>query len=293
MNQKPNQSQSHTHQTAYSNDPQKQAQSPVKLYRRDVGLILAIIFASAAVSGSLVYFGMQLGGKGVDVSVDKIEQAFEGFVKKQQDKQVQDQQQAQQKQDQQADVMAKNVKPVDKTKDHIRGNVDAPISLIEYSDFECPYCKLFDPTAKKIIDTYAGKVNWVYRYNPLSFHDPMATTEAEATECASALGGNDKFWVFADTIYQRTTSNGNGLSVDDLYKIANDVGLDQVKFKACLDSNKYLQVVKDDLAQGAAAGINGTPGNILINNATGETKAVSGARDFSVFQQAIDAMLKK
>jgi len=257
--------------------------------KKDLGMILAIIFASAAISGSLVFFGMKLGGQGGgDVSDDKIEQAFGNFVKKQQSQQEADQQQAAI----QTSAKAKNVRPVSKTEDHIRGNKDAKVSVIEYSDFECPFCKRFHPTTKQIIENYGGKVNLVYRHYPLDFHDPMATKEAEASECVAELAGNDAFWIFADLEYDNTKSGGNGLTLDQVTNFAVQAGADKAKFTACLDSGKYLAKVKADIANGNDSGISGTPGNIIINNETGEVVSIDGAQALGTFQKAIDPMLK-
>lgn len=261
--------------------------------KKDLGLILAIVFASAAVSGSLVFFGMRVTGSGGgDVTVEKIEQGFENFVKKQQEQALKDQQLANSEEDKKNAEMAKNVRPVSRTEDHIRGDVNAEITLIEYSDFECPFCKKFHPTAQQILDSYGGKVNWVYRHYPLGFHDPLATKEAEASECANELGGNDKFWAYADLIYKTTSSGGNGLTEDDLVQMAKDVGLNQNAFTTCLSSGKYLDRIKKDIENGEAAGVSGTPGNLIVNNKTGDIKSVDGAQPFGAFKVVIDAMLK-
>jgi protein-disulfide isomerase len=260
--------------------------------KKDLGLVLAIVFASAAVSGSLVFFGMRMSGGGGDVSVDKIEQAFNNFAQKQTAQQQQQAQQQEAQGQQLAEEMAKNVKPVDKAKDHLRGNPNADITMITYSDYECPFCKKFHPTALKVVDTYGDKMNWVYRHYPLGFHDPMATTEAMASECAAELGGNDKFWSYSDMIYDKTTSNGDGLTMDQLYAFAKDLGINQASFKDCILSQKYLSKVQNDISEGEKAGVDGTPGNIIINNKTGKIKVVSGAQPFAKFQTAIDELLK-
>jgi protein-disulfide isomerase len=173
--------------------------------------------------------------------------------------------------------------------DHIRGNKNAKLTLIEYSDFECPFCKKFYPTTNQIVSEYKDNIRLVFRHFPLNFH-ANAQKQAEATECANELGGNDKFWEYHDKIFERTTSNGTGFALDKLVPLAKELSLDENKFKACLDSNKYAQHVKDDMAGGQKAGIQGTPGNILIN-AKGESKLISGALPFELFKQAIDQSL--
>ena len=187
---------------------------------------------------------------------------------------------------------AKNVRPVSPARDHIYGNPDAIVSLIEYSDFECPFCKRFHLTAKRIVDTYAGKVNWVYRHFPLEFHNPGAQSQAEASECAASLGGNDAFWKYADAIYKRTQSNGNGFPVSALVPLAVEMGLNETDFRDCLESGKTKARVLEDSEEGVQIGITGTPGNILLNNRSGDVILRPGAVPFKSLQQSVDRLLK-
>lgn len=173
--------------------------------------------------------------------------------------------------------------------DHIRGNKDAKVTFIEYSDFECPFCKRFEPTMQQMEAEYGDDVRIVYRHYPLSFH-ANAQKEAEATECANDLGGNDAFWEYHDAILDRTTSGGTGFALDDLVPLAKELGLDESKFQDCLDTGKYAQHVKDDMAGGAAAGVTGTPGSILID-AAGNSQLLSGAVPFATIKSALDAAL--
>src|SRR3989344_6312937 len=96
-----------------------------------------------------------------------------------------------------------NADQVDKLRDddHVRGDRNARMLLIEYSDFECPYCKSFHPTAQQIVDEYKGRVAWVYRHFPLDSIHPKARTAAIASECVTELGGKDAFWAFADELF--------------------------------------------------------------------------------------------
>lgn len=176
--------------------------------------------------------------------------------------------------------------------DHVLGDRNARILLIEYSDLECPFCKRFHPTAQQIINEYKGKVAWVYRHFPLDQIHSKSDKESEATECANELGGNDVFWKFTDKVFEVTPSN-NGLNLDELPKIAAQVGLDETKFKNCLDSGKYANYVEDDYQSGTRAGITGTPGNILLDTKTGKTKLIPGALPFEQFKTEIDNMLKE
>lgn len=185
---------------------------------------------------------------------------------------------------------AQDVPPVDPQKDHIRGNQNAQVAVIEYSDFECPFCKRVHPTYQQIMKEYGDKVMWVYRHYPLSFH-ANAQKEAEASECVAELGGNDAFWKFTDAIYERTTSQGTGFALDKLAPLAKEVGVNEAKFQSCLDSGKYAQKVKDDMDGGNKAGVNGTPGNIIVNLKTQKNSLVSGAQPFENFKSAIDSLL--
>lgn len=176
--------------------------------------------------------------------------------------------------------------------DHIRGNKNARILLVEYSDLECPFCKRFHDTANQIIKEYDGKVAWVYRHFPIDSLHSKADKEAEAIECAGELGGNDVFWKFADKIFEVTPSN-NGLNLEDLPKLAGEVGLDTSKFKSCLDSGKFAQQVEEDYQHGLKVGVTGTPGNFLVDTKTGNVGQIRGALPFEQVKPMIDSMLKE
>ena len=183
------------------------------------------------------------------------------------------------------------VPPID-PKEHIRGDLSkASVAVIEYSDFECPFCKRVHPTFEQIMSTYGDKVVWVYRHFPLGFH-ANAAKEAEATDCIAELGGNDVTWKFIDGIFEKTTSGGTGFPLDQLAPLAGQVGVDAAKFQTCLDSGKFAQHVQADMAGGSAAGVSGTPGNIVYNLKTKKSQELSGAVPISAFQAAIDAMLQ-
>ena len=187
---------------------------------------------------------------------------------------------------------AKAVRPVDVKRDHVQGNPDATISLIEYSDFECPYCKRFHATPKQVLESYGDSVNWVYRHYPLRFHNPGAQKQAEASECAGELGGNVAFWKYTDGLYTRTKSGGRGFPLAQLVPLAEEQGLDSQAFKECLDSGRYAARVKEDLDEGISIGVTGTPATIMRNNKTGEVSFRSGAASLAVFKTEIDKLLK-
>ena len=180
---------------------------------------------------------------------------------------------------------AGKIKPVT-DKDHIRGNKNAKVAIVEYSDLECPFCQRFHPTMKEILQTYGDKVNWVYRHFPLSFH-ANAQKESEATECVAELGGNDAFWNYVDKIFERTTSNGTGFALDKLGPLAAEVGVNQGQFQSCFDSGKYTKLVEEQIADGTQAGVSGTP-STFVNG-----QIVVGAQSFASFKTIIDQELSK
>jgi protein-disulfide isomerase len=222
-----------------------------------------------------------------DFLQQQIELGIQKYVAKQREAQAR----AQAERGRAAGRRAESVRRVSAERDHIYGNPDARISLIEYSDFECPYCKRFHPTAKQAVDAYEGKVNWVYRHFPLDFHNPLAQKEAEATECANEVGGNDGFWRYADALYERTRSNGQGFPIDGLVPLAGELGLDQARFAECFESARHARRVKEDLEEGKSIGISGTPGNVLLDNDTGRVRVVSGAVPLARLRAQIDALL--
>jgi len=174
-------------------------------------------------------------------------------------------------------------------KDHVRGSKNAAVTLIEYSDLECPFCQKFHPTMQELMKTYGDKVRWVYRHYPLAFH-ANAQKEAEGSECAAELGGNDKFWEYIDKIFERTTANGTGFALDKLGALAAEVGVDQTQFQTCLDSARYEKLVKDQLAEGSASGVQGTPSTFIVNS-KGESQILVGAQPIESFKTVIDQQL--
>lgn len=191
-----------------------------------------------------------------------------------------------------ADARAKSVRPVAKDRDHIRGNPDAPVTLIEYSDFECPFCKRFHQTAKQVVDQSGGKVRWVYRHFPLDeLHPVKARREAVASECAAEIGGNDAFWKFADRFYELTPSN-NKTDIDTvLPRIAREIGLDKAKFESCLASGRHDRRVQEDHASATASGGRGTPWSLVVSK-SGKIYPLSGAQPYAAVKQLIDLALR-
>jgi len=176
------------------------------------------------------------------------------------------------------------VQPVDPKVDHIRGNPNAEISIIEYSEYQCPFCDRHHPTLKQVLDEYGDDVNWVFRHFPLSFHE-HAQKASEASECAADQGGNNAFWEYHDLLFEK------GLGEENYLAHAEELGLDADELKDCLDTGKFEQHVKDDFASGGKAGVRGTPGNVIYNNKTEEFEVISGALPFDSFKAVLDEML--
>ncbi len=172
--------------------------------------------------------------------------------------------------------------PVITDADHIRGDVNAPVTIVEYSDFECPFCSRFHPTMMQVLDAYEGQVRWVYRHFPLSFH-PEAEPSAIASECAAEQG---KFWEYADALFANQTMLGSTLYTS----LAADLGLNASSFADCMSTRKYASDVQADQASGVAEGVTGTPGTIIIG-ADGSTQLVPGAVPYAQIAAMIDAAL--
>ncbi|MCX6703640.1 MAG: DsbA family protein [Candidatus Zambryskibacteria bacterium] len=189
-------------------------------------------------------------------------------------------------------VTASGMREVDDT-DHIVGSPNAELVIVEYSDTECPFCKQFHSTMRKVMDTYGkdGKVAWVYRHFPIDQLHSKARKQAEATECAQELGGPDKFWAYTNTLYERTPSN-NGLDDKQLPIIAKDVGLDVAAFNECLSSGRKAAIVEAHYQDGVKAGARGTPYSIIISKKDGSKVPINGAQPYENLKGTIDLLLK-
>ncbi len=216
---------------------------------------------------------------------DEIGKGIEKFIAKQQEDQVE----AQRKQQEEQEGKVKNVKAPSADYDYFKGEKDAPITVIEFSDFECPFCKKVHPTLQQVLEEYDGEVNWVYRHLPLAFHLPNAEDQAEAAECVGELKGAEAFWEFVNTLYERTASN-KGFEYEKIQPLAEEVGVNASDFAKCMDSDKQLAKVKADSDEATSLGISGTPAVIIRNNKTGDTKFLGGAYPFESFKEIIDSM---
>lgn len=157
------------------------------------------------------------------------------------------------------------------------GPSDASITIVEFSDFRCPFCARAKPTIAQILETYGDKIRFVYRDFPIL--GPESQKVAEASECADEQG---KFWEYHDMLF----ANQQTLEDANLKQYAKDLGLDTTRFNDCLDSGKMTSEVESDIRDGRNYGVQGTPA-FFINGIL-----VSGAQPFSVFQQIIEEELK-
>jgi len=160
-----------------------------------------------------------------------------------------------------------------------KGPENAPVVIVEFSDFECPYCARLAPTVDQVVATYGDKVRVVFRQFPLNFH-PHAQKAAEASLCAYEQG---KFWEFHDSIFQ----NQQQIAVDNLKVKATELGLNGEQFNACVDSGKFAQQVASDVQEGSQAGVSGTPA-LFVNG-----RFINGAVPFADIAKVIDDELKR
>ncbi len=167
----------------------------------------------------------------------------------------------------------------------VKGKEDAKVTIIEFADFQCPFCeKFFNSTGSQIIKDYVetGKAKFAFRH--YAFLGQESTWAAEAAECANE---QDKFWEYHDYLYNHQGQENSGaFAKDKLEGFAAAIGLNTDQFKTCLETEKYAQKVRDDMSDGQKAGVNGTPAT-FVNG-----QLISGAQPFSAFQTAIEAALK-
>ena len=180
------------------------------------------------------------------------------------------------------------VRPVT-NEDHIKGSPDAPIKIVEYSDFECPFCKRFHDTMNEVMDKYgdSGEVAWVFRQFPLEqLHPVKAQAVAVASECAAELGGNDAFWKFSDGYFDVTLTNNRTDIETVIPELVQEIGLDQEAFQACFESGKHDDRIAADIQNAIDTGGRGTPWSIMIGP-DGTTYPINGAQPLAAVEQLI------
>ncbi len=161
----------------------------------------------------------------------------------------------------------------------IRGDRNAPVTVVEFTDFHCPFCKRVQPTLVEVLDKYKGKVRLVFKDLPLDSLHPQARTVSEAAACAN---DQNKFWEFHDKIFE----GGPDSSPEYLRKLATDSGLDVAAFTQCMESGKHRARVQSDVELGSSLGINGTPA-FFING-----RSLSGAQPLEAFVKIIEEELQ-
>ena len=185
------------------------------------------------------------------------------------------------------------VRPVDAS-DHIRGNPNAPVLLVEYSDYDCPFCSQFHETMRRVMTTYGteGNVAWVYRHFPIAGRHPNASDIAAASECVAELAGEDAFWTFTDLVFdEKPIESRNGqqylgfTDVTRLTEFAERAGADPTRFELCSTSGKYDSAIADSVMEAQDAGATGTPYTLIIagNEVVG---TIPGAYPFENFRGA-------
>jgi protein-disulfide isomerase len=172
--------------------------------------------------------------------------------------------------------------------DHVRGNEAANVVLVEYSDYECPFCARFHPTMLQVMEEYGDRVAWVLRHYPLPFH-ANAQKAAEGAECVAKLAGNEAFWTYSDSLAETMELAGQ-LTPADLIQAAADAGVNESGFQSCLDSGEMASKVTEQMNSGSTAGVSGTPGTMVVVD--GEVKElIPGALPFEQVKSTIEKYL--
>lgn len=228
---------------------------------------VAIIVGFALIAAAIFFSGSSKGG-GAEVTVPNADDVAEDAI---------------------AQPSPENINPVTED-DHIRGNPNAQIMLVEYSDFDCPFCKNFYETMGKIMDEYGadGRVAWVHRSFPLEQLHPNAPAIAQGAECVAKLGGNDAFWTFSDLVYgeRGTNEQTDPLKIPDFVAQA---GVDVDSFNACMESGETKGAVEEDFNNAVSIGARGTPYTVVM---VGDQKGViNGAQPYEVVKGIVDDLI--
>jgi len=171
---------------------------------------------------------------------------------------------------------------------YIEGDKDAKISIIEFSDVQCPFCQRHTNagTLDQVRTKYGDDVNVIFAHFPLSIH-PSAQKASEALECAGKMGGEEGFFKFKKALFAK----GGDPKLDVIEAVATEVGMNATDMMACVNGGEFAQKVTDQMAFGRKLGVTGTPGNIVMNNETGEFQKVSGAVPATAFDAPIATYL--
>jgi protein-disulfide isomerase len=186
------------------------------------------------------------------------------------------------------------IKPISQ-EDYISGNPDAEIIIIEYSDIECPYCKTYHNNLKQVMEEYGktGIVAHVFRHLPIEQLHQNAWIEAQAVECAGKIGGNEKFWKYLNTVFEKTKSN-DGLKLIALPEIAKEIEIDVEKFEICLKNNETKDIVQADFDEANALldGKIGTPFTMFLTK-DGRQTPMMGLMNVDDIKMIINTLLQE
>lgn len=216
------------------------------------GIPMAIVLAGAIVAGAIVYSNSQNGTPAPDTTA----------------------------------TAAAWTDEITNTGKHLLGNATAPVTITEYSDTECPFCRSFHTTMTQIMNEYgtAGQVAWVYKHFPLDRIHPNARPEAEASECVAQISGNETFWKFLDEMFTTAPSS------DRAEKAALALGVDAEKYASCTENDIFDELVDEQYKEGLSRGVQGTPHSI-IRTADGQEFTINGAYPYLPMKIVIDMIL--
>jgi protein-disulfide isomerase len=179
------------------------------------------------------------------------------------------------------------ISPVSES-DHMVGSPDAPIMLVEYSDFQCPFCARIHPDLKKVVEESEGQVAWVYRHYPLDSIHPEATPAALASECIAKQLGNEGFWKFADAMFADQSKMGAAHYV----ALAGQLGANVQQFSACVQNKEFGELVSNQAGEAQSSGASGTPFTVVL--ADGKALGViPGALPYDQIKAVIKAVQER
>tara|TARA_Y100000310_G_scaffold344267_1_gene456100 strand:- start:1165 stop:1875 length:711 start_codon:yes stop_codon:yes gene_type:complete len=228
---------------------------------KDLYLPVAIIAAALIVGGSLIY----TAGMGEDTTGTERVAQGNGTVPS-------------------PDLVKNNGSTVEFTiteQDHVRGNLNAKITLVEFSDLQCLFCASFHPSVQQALAEYGDDIRWVYKHFPLDTRHPQARPAAEASECVWEQKGDEGFWQFADAIFE----NQSRMNPSYYQEVAQQIGVNLAQFDTCVSERKYQDKVEADYQAGLQAGVAGTPGS-YVNGVP-----VRGAVPYEQLKSIIDSQL--
>lgn len=174
--------------------------------------------------------------------------------------------------------------------DHIRGNPNAPIVFVEYSDYDCPFCKNFHETMKRIMQEHgaSGQIAWVYRHYPIQQLHPSAPRIAAASECVAKLGGDTAFWTFSDLVFEERGIN-EPTDLSRLPEFAAEAGVDAAAYEACVASGETEGAVTEDFNDAVEIGAQGTPHTVVLVG--DEQGIINGAQPYAVVNEIVSNLI--